>query len=73
MLAAVGARVYSGVHTVARNMVHTERTIEPDAGRHEEYRFYVDRYVETYPQMRPLMHKTVRAVASGGAASAAGV
>jgi sugar (pentulose or hexulose) kinase len=47
-------------------MVHTERTIEPDPERHEEYSFYVDRYIETYPQMRALMHKTVRHVAGGG-------
>ncbi|QIN80114.1 xylulose kinase [Rubrobacter marinus] len=73
MLAAVGAGVYPDVQTAARNMVHTERTIEPDAARHEEYQFYVDRYVETYPQMRESMHKTVRHVASGGAAAAAGV
>ena len=53
-------------------MLYTERTIEPDSGRHEEYRSYVDRYVETYLQMRPLRHKTVRHVASGGAAVAAG-
>ena len=70
MLAAVGAGVYPDIQTAARNMVHTERTIEPDPERHEEYAFYVDRYVETYPRMRELMHETVSHVA--GAATAAG-
>jgi ribulose kinase len=63
MLAAVGAGVYPDVHTAAENMVHVERQIEPDQSRHEEYRFYVDKYVETYPKMRDLMHQTVRHVA----------
>jgi FGGY-family pentulose kinase len=57
MLAAVGAGIYPDIQTAAANMVHTERTIEPDQARHEEYRFYVERYVETYPRMKELMHK----------------
>jgi FGGY-family pentulose kinase len=71
MLAAVGAGVYPDIQTAVQNMVHTERTIEPDPERHEEYRFYVDRYIETYPRMRELMHKTVRHVAGGGTPAAA--
>ncbi|MCL6437610.1 MAG: hypothetical protein K6T51_03280 [Rubrobacteraceae bacterium] len=72
MLAAVGAGIYPDIQSAARNMVHTERTIEPDKEAHKEYQFYVDRYVETYPQMRELMHKTVRHVASGGAKKTGG-
>ena len=45
-------------------MVHTERTIEPNQEAHEAYQFYLDRYVETYPRMRELMHQTVRHEAS---------
>lgn len=60
MLASVGAGVYPDVQTAAQNMVHTERTIEPDEERHEAYGFYVDKYVETYPRMKDLMHETVR-------------
>ena len=63
MVAAVGAGIYPDVREAAEKMVHVERTIEPDRGRHEEYQFYVDRYIETYPQMKDLMHKTVRHVA----------
>lgn len=67
MLAAVGAGVYPDISTAAEKMVHTSETIEPNPERHEEYQFYVDRYVETYPQMKELMHKTVRYVADGPA------
>jgi ribulose kinase len=66
MLAAVGAGVYPDIQTAAQNMVHIERTLEPDPERHEAYSFYVDRYIETYPQMRELMHRTVRHVAGSG-------
>jgi ribulose kinase len=64
MLAAVGAGIYPDIPAAAEYMVHTADTIEPDPGRHEEYRFYVDRYLEAYPQMKDLMHKTERHVAS---------
>ncbi len=71
MLAAVGAGIYPDIQTAAKNMVHTERTIEPDQGRHEEYKFYVDRYIETYPQMRESMHKMSRHEASSKNTAAA--
>jgi sugar (pentulose or hexulose) kinase len=64
MLAAVGAGIYPDIQTAADNMVHTERTIEPNQEAHEAYQFYLDRYVETYPRMRELMHQTVRHEAS---------
>ena len=65
MLAAVGAGVYPDVHTAAQNMVHTENTVQPNPDAHEAYKFYVDRYIETYPAMKELMHKTVRHEAGG--------
>jgi sugar (pentulose or hexulose) kinase len=63
ILAAVGAGIYPDIKEVAKNMVHTERSIEPDEERHEEYEFFGVKYVESYPQMRELMHETVRHVA----------
>ena len=49
-------------------MVTVERTIQPDPARHEEYRFYVDRYIETYPLLRrDVIHSTVRHAAATGA------
>lgn len=65
MLAAVGAGIHPDIPTAARKMVHTSETIEPDAERHEEYRFYMERYMETYPRMKELMHKTQRHLAGG--------
>ena len=72
ILAAVGAGVYPDIRTAAEKMVHTADTIEPDPERHEEYRFYVDRYMETYSQMKDLMHKTGRHVSRAGEAAAEG-
>jgi FGGY-family pentulose kinase len=64
MLAAVGAGIYPDVQTAAENMVHTESTIEPDPEAHEQYKFYLERYIETYPQNKDLMHKMTNHVAS---------
>jgi ribulose kinase len=60
MLAAVGAGIYPDIQTAARSMVHTTDTIQPNQEAHEAYKFYVDKYIATYPQMRDLMHETVR-------------
>jgi FGGY-family pentulose kinase len=62
ILAAVGAGIYPDVQEAAKKMVHVERSIEPDQSRHEEYQFYVDKYIDTYPRMKDLMHDTVRHV-----------
>jgi ribulose kinase len=64
ILAAVGAGIYPDIQVAAAGMVHIERTIEPDLARHEEYKFYVDRYIETYPRMKEAMHMTTRHVAA---------
>ena len=66
ILAAAGAEVYPSVTEAARNMVTVARTIEPDPARHEEYRFYVDRYIETYPLLKDVIHDTVRHTAESG-------
>lgn len=42
-----------------------------DQERHEEYMFYMDKYVRTYPRMKDLMHETVRHVVGGQSAVAA--
>jgi FGGY-family pentulose kinase len=72
ILAAVGAGIYPDIQAAAQGMVHTERTIEPDPARHEEYQFYVDRYIETYPRMMDAMHTMTRHVAATGAPVAVG-
>lgn len=62
MLAAVGAGVYPDIQAAAKGMVHTDRVVEPDQARHDEYAFYLDKYIRSYPAMKDLMHETVRHV-----------
>lgn len=64
ILAAIGAGVYGSVHDAAKEMVRVVRQIEPNAERHEQYQFYVDKYINTYPQMQELMHSMTRHIAS---------
>ncbi len=59
MLAAVGCGIYKDLPDAANNMVHTIDRIEPDMERHEEYKFYVDKYVDLYPAVRPIIHDLV--------------
>ncbi len=60
ILASVGAGVYSNIQEAARHMVSTSYQIQPDQQRHQEYQFYVEKYIATYHQMRDLMHDTTR-------------
>ena len=62
MIAAVGAGIHADLPAAAKAMVHTERTIEPDAARHEEYRFWVDRYQDLYAATKETTHRVVRHV-----------
>jgi FGGY-family pentulose kinase len=66
MLAAVGAGIYPDLPTAAAEMVHVERTIEPDHDRHQQYAFFMDRYTELYPRVKDVMHQVTRHVAGGG-------
>jgi FGGY-family pentulose kinase len=63
MVAAVGAGIHADLPAAAKAMVHTERTIEPDPARHEEYRFWVDRYQDLYRATKETTHRVVRHVA----------
>jgi ribulose kinase len=63
ILGAVGAGLYPDIQTAAENMVHVESQIQPDQATHEAYKFYVDRYIETYPRMKDLMHEVSHHVA----------
>ena len=59
MLAAVGAGLYKDIQEAAANMVHEIDRLEPDAERHEQYQYYVDKYTESYPRMQDLIHDVV--------------
>lgn len=57
ILASVASGLYPKVKDAAENMVTISTSVEPDKANHEAYRFYVDRYIETYTQMSELMHQ----------------
>ena len=59
MLAAVGSGQYQSIQDAARNMVRETARIEPRPEVHEEYQFYLEKYMETYPQMQELSHQMV--------------
>jgi FGGY-family pentulose kinase len=65
ILASYGAGIYGTIEEAAARMVHIRSRVEPDMGRHEEYRFYVDKYIETYPRMKDLMHGMLRHQSEG--------
>lgn len=62
MIGAVAAGVYKNLKEAADNMITFDKIYKPDAARHKEYQFFLDRYIETWPQMRELVHKTVKHV-----------
>ena len=59
MLAAVGAGLHEDLPTAAASMVHEIDVLEPDPQRHEEYRFHLDAYCDTYPRLQPMIHAMV--------------
>jgi ribulose kinase len=59
MLGAVGAGVYADVTEAAGKMVHTLDQLTPDQGKHDEYQYYFEKYTESYPAMRELIHDVV--------------
>ncbi len=56
VVAAVGSGAFPDLHTASQCMVEVSRQYEPDLARHEEYKFFVHMYQDTYRQMRGLMH-----------------
>lgn len=59
MMAAVGAGLYPDLQEAAKAMVHEIDRLEPNAEKHEAYQFYVDKYCDTYPALRSMIHEMV--------------
>ena len=57
ILAATGAGAFPDLRAAAQVMVKVSKTYVPDMERHARYQFYYERYKETYPQLRALMHQ----------------
>ena len=59
MIAAVGAGIFADREEAADTMVRPDKIYLPDPGKHEQYRFYMKRYMETWPAMKEIIHRTV--------------
>ncbi|MEA5004102.1 MAG: FGGY-family carbohydrate kinase [Christensenella sp.] len=57
ILGAVACGAYPDIKTAAKNMVTIEDCVEPDAGRHEQYKFYYEKYKEAYQVSKGWMHE----------------
>ncbi len=66
ILGSVAGGVYGGIVSAVDNMTEVVDKITPDLGRHEEYKYYVDKYAELYPLLSEWMHGLVRHEAAKG-------
>jgi ribulose kinase len=57
ILAATGAGAFPNLQAAAQSMVKVTKTFIPNRERHEAYRFYFERYKQTYCHLRELMHQ----------------
>jgi ribulose kinase len=64
--ASLGAGLYKTIGEASQAMVRVTERIEPNRRAHEAYRFFVDKYISTYPQMQELMHDMTRHIARRG-------
>lgn len=60
MIAGVGIGLFEGYEAAAEKLTAVRKIYYPDPEAHEKYRFYLDRYRETWPSMRDIVRKTVR-------------
>ncbi len=65
ILGAVAAGAYADTQAAANEMVRIASRIEPNPEAHEQYKFFVDQYIATYPPLQDMIHETVRHVANG--------
>lgn len=64
ILATVAGGVHPDVPSAAAAMVREARRIEPDPEAHEAYRFFFQKYLDSYQAMSSHMHEVVRHVES---------
>jgi ribulose kinase len=57
ILAAVASDCFPTVEDAAAMMVRIGDRIDPVAEHREQYKFYVERYIESYGQLTELMHR----------------
>jgi len=62
ILAAVGAGAFPDAVTASEQMVKTRGEYHPNMENHAAYQFYFEKYQQTYPQLRGIMHDITRKV-----------
>ncbi|MBM4050631.1 MAG: xylulose kinase, partial [Planctomycetes bacterium] len=65
IIASVGAGLHPSIPVAAARMVKVVDKIEPNLDNHHAYKFYFDRYVQTYERMNDLLHEVVRHQSAG--------
>ncbi|HHW01717.1 MAG TPA: xylulose kinase [Thermoanaerobacterales bacterium] len=60
ILGAIASGVYRSIPEAAHHMVNIIDKIVPNKEKHEEYKFYVDKYIEVYPILKDWMHDVTR-------------
>ena len=66
ILGAVAGGIYPSIPEAAARMVQVTGKVEPNPEVNEEYQFYFDSYLKTYPAMKDLLNSMVRHVAEQG-------
>lgn len=56
ILAAYGADIFATIEEAVDRIVKIKKKVEPDAEKTEQYRYYVDQYIATYPRLKDMMH-----------------
>ena len=64
VVAAMGAGAYPTLVEASRHMVEEATVTQPDPERHAAYRFYTQKFQETYPSMKDLMREMTAHVAT---------
>ncbi len=59
ILASVSAGYYDSIQEASERMVKVAYVVEPDPKNHEIYKFYIEKYTQTYERMRELSHELV--------------
>lgn len=57
ILGAVACGAYPDIQTASNNMVKVKETIQPSAEKHDEYRFYFEKYLQAYDVSKSWMHE----------------
>jgi len=60
ILASFGSGYYKSIEEAVSRMVRIKKKVIPDLENTEAYRYYVEKYIQTYPALRSLMHDMVK-------------